>query len=67
MQVLNDREARSRIRKGEWVVLAAAVLWGTTGTAQAFASAGTQPAVIGAGVIPAGRAMLTITKKRKEP
>ncbi len=35
-------------RTGPWFVLAAAVLWGTTGTAQAFAPAGAQPAAVGA-------------------
>jgi DME family drug/metabolite transporter len=35
-------------KNGEWFVLAAAVLWGTTGTAQAFAPEGVQPAVVGA-------------------
>lgn len=33
---------------GYWHILAASVFWGTTGTAQAFAPAGAQPAVIGA-------------------
>jgi DME family drug/metabolite transporter len=33
---------------GPWLVLASAVLWGTTGTAQAFAPAGAQPSVVGA-------------------
>jgi len=33
---------------GHWFVLAAALLWGTTGTAQAFAPTGTQPAAVGA-------------------
>jgi len=32
----------------EWLILAAAVLWGTTGTAQAFAPPGTQPVGVGA-------------------
>ncbi|GMR09928.1 MAG: DMT family transporter [Anaerolineae bacterium] len=36
------------MRKGGWYVLAAGALWGTTGTAQAFAPAGAQPYVIGA-------------------
>jgi drug/metabolite transporter, DME family len=35
-------------RGGPWLVLAAAVLWGTTGTAQALAPAGTPPAAVGA-------------------
>jgi drug/metabolite transporter, DME family len=44
----NDPSGRTRSRNGEWFVLAAAVLWGTTGTAQAFAPEGTEPAVVGA-------------------
>ena len=32
---------------GVWFVLGAALLWGTTGTAQAFAPAGFDPLVIG--------------------
>ncbi len=34
--------------RGTWLVLAAAVLWGTTGTAQALAPPGAQPASVGA-------------------
>jgi DME family drug/metabolite transporter len=34
-------------RTGMWFVLAAAMLWGTTGTSQAFAPAGFDPLVIG--------------------
>lgn len=34
--------------KGIWLILAAAVLWGTTGTAQALAPAGSSPLAIGA-------------------
>jgi DME family drug/metabolite transporter len=37
----------SKTRNGKWFVLAAAILWGTTGTAQAFAPRGAQPAVVG--------------------
>ncbi|MEW5871643.1 MAG: EamA family transporter [Chloroflexota bacterium] len=33
---------------GVWMVLAGATLWGTTGTAQAFAPSGTSPAAVGA-------------------
>lgn len=33
---------------GQWFILAAAVLWGTTGTAQAFAPPGAQPIAVGA-------------------
>lgn len=36
------------MRRGVWSVLAAGVLWGTTGTAQAFAPAGAQSTAIGA-------------------
>lgn len=38
----------SRSRTGAWLVLAAAILWGTTGTAQAFAPPGASPATVGA-------------------
>ncbi len=38
---------KSQLR-GQWLVLAAAVLWGTTGTAQALAPANVQPIVVGA-------------------
>lgn len=33
---------------GQWFVLLAAVLWGTTGTAQAFAPSGAKPVAVGA-------------------
>lgn len=36
------------IKNGTFLVLAAAILWGTTGTAQAFAPEGAPPTVIGA-------------------
>jgi DME family drug/metabolite transporter len=42
-----DRPARTKIG-GEWLILAAAVLWGTTGTALAFAPTGTPLAGVGA-------------------
>lgn len=44
----NDWKKGTPSKNGEWFVLAAAVLWGTTGTAQAFAPEGVQPAVVGA-------------------
>lgn len=34
--------------RGQWLILASAVLWGTTGTAQAFAPVTVQPVVVGA-------------------
>lgn len=43
---------------GRWLVLAAAVLWGTTGTAQAFAPAGAEPETVGAVRIALGGAAL---------
>lgn len=45
MSDLNSSENKSL--GGHWFVLGAAVLWGTTGTAQAFAPAGYDPLVIG--------------------
>jgi DME family drug/metabolite transporter len=40
--------AQSSQVRGTWLVLAAAILWGTTGTAQALAPPGAQPASVGA-------------------
>lgn len=45
---LTPQAQSRRLSGGTWWVLAAAVLWGTTGTTQAFAPVGSQPAVIGA-------------------
>ncbi|HEY8495949.1 MAG TPA: EamA family transporter [Limnochordales bacterium] len=45
---------------GHWLVLLAAVLWGTTGTAQALAPAGAQPAAVGAVRLAIGGAALLI-------
>jgi len=46
--------------KGQWFILAAAILWGTTGTAQAFAPASAQPASIGAMRLVVGGAALLL-------
>ncbi|HEY83843.1 MAG TPA: EamA family transporter [Chloroflexi bacterium] len=46
--------------KGHWFVLAAAILWGTTGTAQAFAPASAQPSSIGAIRLAVGGAALLL-------
>jgi DME family drug/metabolite transporter len=46
------------VRRGPWLILAAAVLWGTTGTAQAFAPVGAQSATIGALRLAVGGAAL---------
>ncbi|MFO7678444.1 MAG: EamA family transporter [Chloroflexota bacterium] len=45
---------------GTWFVLAAAVLWGTTGTAQTFAPAGTSPLAVGAVRMVVGGAALVL-------
>jgi len=45
---------------GHWLVIAAAVLWGTTGTAQAFAPAGTSSLAIGAVRLAIGGAALLL-------
>lgn len=52
---------------GPWLVLAAAVLWGTTGTAQAFAPAGYDSAAIGAlRLLVGGIALLFLALYRNE-
>jgi len=52
---------------GHWLVLGAALLWGTTGTAQAFAPAGFDPKVIGAlRLLIGGLALLLLAVKRRE-
>ncbi|SEA60039.1 drug/metabolite transporter, DME family [Desulfuromusa kysingii] len=52
---------------GHWFIIAAALLWGTTGTAQAFAPVGFDPNVIGAlRLLIGGAALLLIAIKRKE-
>jgi DME family drug/metabolite transporter len=43
-----DSANSSRFISGQWLVLAAAILWGTTGTAQAFAPEGATPLSVGA-------------------
>lgn len=57
----------SHQRNGVWLVLAAAMLWGTTGTAQAFAPAGFDPRVIGAlRLLIGGIALLGLALFRRE-
>jgi len=52
---------------GVWFVLGAALLWGTTGTAQAFAPAGFDPKVIGAlRLLIGGIALLGLAIYRRE-
>ncbi|HEX6302961.1 MAG TPA: DMT family transporter [Anaerolineales bacterium] len=50
----------AKLTGGHWFVLAAAVLWGTTGTAQALAPPGAQPVVIGALRLAVGGSALLI-------
>ena len=45
---MSDTRALKNERLGRWLVVAAAVLWGTTGTSQALAPAAASPIVIGA-------------------
>ncbi len=52
---------------GHWFVIGAAVLWGTTGTAQAFAPAGFDPLVIGTlRLLIGGLALLVLALWRRE-
>ncbi|MDX1565628.1 MAG: EamA family transporter [Phycisphaeraceae bacterium] len=52
---------------GAWLVLGAALLWGTTGTAQSFAPTGFDPAVIGAArLLIGGLALLALAAGRGE-
>lgn len=58
---------KTTMRTGGWFVLAAGVLWGTTGTAQAFAPDGSQPYTIGASrLLIAGVALIPYALARKE-
>jgi drug/metabolite transporter, DME family len=53
--------------RGAWMVLAAGVLWGTTGTAQAFAPAGATPLAIGAvRLLIGGTALLILALVRRQ-
>ena len=52
---------------GAWYILGAALLWGTTGTAQAFAPAGFDPKVIGAlRLLVGGIALLVLSLYRHD-
>lgn len=54
-------------RSGVWYVLGAALLWGTTGTAQAFAPAGFDPMVVGAlRLLVGGVVLLGLATSRRE-
>lgn len=49
-----DKPAHTRPMGGVWLILMAAVLWGTTGTSQALAPAGASPMTVGALRLAAG-------------
>jgi DME family drug/metabolite transporter len=56
---------RAERRRGQGLVLGAAILWGTTGTAQALAPQGAQPAVVGAVRLAiGGAALLALARAR---
>lgn len=56
----NTEQQGLELKRGPWLVLAAAVLFGTSGTAQALAPEGVQPAVIGAVRLAVGGAFLLL-------
>jgi DME family drug/metabolite transporter len=57
----------SSSNRGAWMVLAAGVLWGTTGTAQAFAPSGATPLAIGAiRLLVGGTALLILALVRRQ-
>ena len=57
----------SSSNRGAWMVLAAGDLWGTTGTAQAFAPAGATPLAIGAiRLLVGGTALLILALVRRQ-
>ncbi len=63
----NPQSTQHNVIGGHWFVLGAAILWGTTGTAQAFAPAGFDPKTIGAlRLLVGGIALTCLTIKRKE-
>jgi len=57
----------SSSNRGAWMVLAAGILWGTTGTAQAFAPSGATPLAIGAiRLLVGGTALLILALVRRQ-
>lgn len=59
--------SQQQVAGGPWFILGAALLWGTTGTAQAFAPAGFDPMVIGTlRLLIGGVALLLLACKRRE-
>jgi DME family drug/metabolite transporter len=63
----NQQQTQNKSSAGHWYVLGAALLWGTTGTAQAFAPVGYDPKVIGAlRLLIGGIALLILALHRRE-
>lgn len=65
---MNPKPLQSyRSINGYWLIIGAAILWGTTGTSQAFTPVGFDPKVIGAlRLLIGGLALLPLAIKRKE-
>ena len=65
---MNKQEPEQKIPlAGHWFIIGAALLWGTNGTAQAFAPAGFDPKVIGElRLLIGGIALLLLAIKRRE-
>jgi DME family drug/metabolite transporter len=63
----DGNQKQKRIIGGQWLVLAAAVLWGTTGTAQAFAPEGATPLSVGTvRLVLGGLALVAFVRARGE-
>jgi len=64
---MNNSSEQKLPHSGHWFVIAAALLWGTTGTAQTFAPPGFDPQVIGAlRLFIGGIALMILALKRGE-
>lgn len=56
----SDKETIQRTAGGVWLILMAAVLWGTTGTSQALAPTGASPVTVGAARLAVGGTVLLV-------
>jgi DME family drug/metabolite transporter len=67
MKMQDGDPQKRRTIGGQWLVLAAAVLWGTTGTAQAFAPEGATPLSVGTvRLVLGGLALILFVRARGE-